>query len=171
MPTPCRFLESVFGANAVAPGVDEYGQSGSRQELYGHHQIDVVWRGSCTSLACRRCRRGTRRESPSLPSSTISGSASWTISRTFAKSSDASPQGPWSSHRLMQRRDGVNRAPHRRRLLSRTPTAKTPRGAAVRHSPPWPAGGARRRTRAPKARWWPPTGPTPAGHRPSRGGQ
>jgi pyruvate dehydrogenase E1 component len=36
------FLGSVFGAKTVALGVDRYGQSGARQELYRHYQIDVV---------------------------------------------------------------------------------------------------------------------------------
>ena len=38
-------------------------------------------------------------------------------------------------------------------------------------SPAWPAGGARRSTRAPRARRWPPPSPTPPGHRPPRGGR
>jgi hypothetical protein len=42
---------------------------------------------------------------------------------------------------------------------------------AVRRSPAWPAGGARRSTRAPRARRWPPPSPTPPGHRPPRGGR
>ncbi len=42
-------------------------------------------RRSCTSLPCRRRRRGRRRESPiHFHSSTISGSVLWMTSRTFA---------------------------------------------------------------------------------------
>jgi pyruvate dehydrogenase E1 component len=41
-PHALSFLGSVFGAKAIALGVDEYGQSGSRQELYEHYQIGVV---------------------------------------------------------------------------------------------------------------------------------
>ena len=43
--------------------------------------------------------------------------------------------------------------------------------SGVRRAPAWPAGGARRSTRAPRARRWPPPSPTPAGHRPPRGGR
>jgi hypothetical protein len=45
------------------------------------------------------------------------------------------------------------------------------RRRAVRRSPEWPAGGARRSTKVPRARWWRPTGPTPPGHRPPRDGR
>jgi pyruvate dehydrogenase E1 component len=41
-PHALSFLGSVFGAKTVALGVDRYGQSGARQELYRHYQIDVV---------------------------------------------------------------------------------------------------------------------------------
>ncbi len=41
-PHALSFLGSVFGAKTVALGVDQYGQSGSRQELYEHYQIGVV---------------------------------------------------------------------------------------------------------------------------------
>jgi pyruvate dehydrogenase E1 component len=40
-PHALSFLGSVFGARTVALGVDQYGQSGSRQELYDHYQIGV----------------------------------------------------------------------------------------------------------------------------------
>ena len=38
-PHALSFLGSVFGAKSIALGVDQYGQSGSRQELYAHYQI------------------------------------------------------------------------------------------------------------------------------------
>lgn len=41
-PHALSFLGSVFGARTVALGVDQYGQSGARQELYEHYQIGVV---------------------------------------------------------------------------------------------------------------------------------
>lgn len=41
-PHALSFLGSVFGARTVALGVDRYGQSGSRQELYQHYQIDAL---------------------------------------------------------------------------------------------------------------------------------
>jgi len=41
-PHALSFLGSVFGARTVALGVDRYGQSGSRQELYDHYQIGVA---------------------------------------------------------------------------------------------------------------------------------
>ncbi|WP_321476487.1 hypothetical protein [uncultured Paludibaculum sp.] len=41
-PHALSFLGGVFGAKTVALGVDRYGQSGSRQELYQHYQIDVL---------------------------------------------------------------------------------------------------------------------------------
>jgi pyruvate dehydrogenase E1 component len=41
-PHALSFLGSVFGAKAIALGVDDYGQSGSRHELYRHYQIDLV---------------------------------------------------------------------------------------------------------------------------------
>ena len=40
-PHAMSFLGSVFGARTVALGVDQYGQSGSRHELYDHYQIGV----------------------------------------------------------------------------------------------------------------------------------
>ena len=43
------------------------------------------------------------------------------------------------------------------------------RRCAVTRSPAWPAGGARRSTRAPRARRWPPPSPTPPGHRRAAG--
>src|SRR5258708_6328199 len=45
------------------------------------------------------------------------------------------------------------------------------RRCRVRCPPAWPAGGARRRMRAPRARRCPPQSPTPPGHRPPRGGR
>jgi len=41
-PHALSFLGSVFGVKTVALGVDQYGQSGSRQELYDYYQIGVV---------------------------------------------------------------------------------------------------------------------------------
>ena len=41
-PHALSFLGSVFGAKTVALGVDQYGQSGSRQDLYQHYQIGVA---------------------------------------------------------------------------------------------------------------------------------
>lgn len=40
-PHALSFLGSVFGARVIPLGVDEYGQSGSRQELYDHYQIGL----------------------------------------------------------------------------------------------------------------------------------
>ncbi len=40
-PHALSFVGSVFGAKAVALGVDRYGQSGSRQALYDHYQIGL----------------------------------------------------------------------------------------------------------------------------------
>jgi pyruvate dehydrogenase E1 component len=40
-PHALSFLGSVFGAKTVALGVDQYGQSGSRQELYDYYQIGL----------------------------------------------------------------------------------------------------------------------------------
>jgi pyruvate dehydrogenase E1 component len=40
-PHALSFLGSVFGARTVALGVDQYGQSGSRQELYDYYQIGL----------------------------------------------------------------------------------------------------------------------------------
>jgi pyruvate dehydrogenase E1 component len=40
-PHALSFLGSVFGARTVALGVDQYGQSGARQELYDHYQIGL----------------------------------------------------------------------------------------------------------------------------------
>jgi pyruvate dehydrogenase E1 component len=40
-PHALSFLGSVFGAKTVALGVDQYGQSGTRQELYGQYQIGL----------------------------------------------------------------------------------------------------------------------------------
>jgi pyruvate dehydrogenase E1 component len=40
-PHALSFLGSVFGARTVPLGVDQYGQSGSRQELYDHYQIGL----------------------------------------------------------------------------------------------------------------------------------
>jgi pyruvate dehydrogenase E1 component len=40
-PHALSFLGSVFGAKTVPLGVDRYGQSGSRQELYDHYQIGL----------------------------------------------------------------------------------------------------------------------------------
>jgi len=36
------FLGGVFGARTVALGVDEFGQTGSRQDLYRHYEIDAL---------------------------------------------------------------------------------------------------------------------------------
>jgi pyruvate dehydrogenase E1 component len=40
-PHALSFLGSVFGAKTVALGVDQYGQSGSRQDLYNYYQIGL----------------------------------------------------------------------------------------------------------------------------------
>jgi pyruvate dehydrogenase E1 component len=40
-PHALSFLGSVFGARTIALGVDDYGQSGSRSELYDHYQIGL----------------------------------------------------------------------------------------------------------------------------------
>jgi len=40
-PHALSFLGSVFGAKTISLGVDQYGQSGSRQELYDHYQIGL----------------------------------------------------------------------------------------------------------------------------------
>jgi pyruvate dehydrogenase E1 component len=40
-PHALSFLGSVFGSKTVALGVDQYGQSGTRQELYAHYQIGL----------------------------------------------------------------------------------------------------------------------------------
>jgi pyruvate dehydrogenase E1 component len=40
-PHALSFLGSVFGAKTVALGVDQYGQSGSRQDLYDYYQIGL----------------------------------------------------------------------------------------------------------------------------------
>ena len=40
-PHALAFLGSVFGAKTVALGVDQYGQSGSRQDLYNYYQIGL----------------------------------------------------------------------------------------------------------------------------------
>ena len=40
-PHALSFLGSVFGAPTIPLGVDEYGQSGSRQELYDHYRIGL----------------------------------------------------------------------------------------------------------------------------------
>ena len=40
-PHALSFLGSVFGARTVALGVDQYGQSGTRQDLYDHYQIGL----------------------------------------------------------------------------------------------------------------------------------
>jgi pyruvate dehydrogenase E1 component len=40
-PHALSFLGSVFGAKTVALGVDQYGQSGARQELYNYYQIGL----------------------------------------------------------------------------------------------------------------------------------
>ena len=40
-PHALSFLGSVFGASTIPLGVDEYGQSGSRQELYDHYRIGL----------------------------------------------------------------------------------------------------------------------------------
>jgi pyruvate dehydrogenase E1 component len=40
-PHALSFLGSVFGARTVALGVDQYGQSGSRQDLYNYYQIGL----------------------------------------------------------------------------------------------------------------------------------
>ncbi len=41
-PHALSFLGSAFGARTLALGVDEYGQSGSRRQLYEHYQIDAA---------------------------------------------------------------------------------------------------------------------------------
>jgi pyruvate dehydrogenase E1 component len=40
-PHALSFVGSVFGARTVALGVDQYGQSGTRQELYDHYEIGL----------------------------------------------------------------------------------------------------------------------------------
>jgi pyruvate dehydrogenase E1 component len=40
-PHALSFLGSVFGTKTIPLGVDQYGQSGSRQELYEHYQIGI----------------------------------------------------------------------------------------------------------------------------------
>jgi pyruvate dehydrogenase E1 component len=40
-PHALSFLGSVFGAKCVALGVDQYGQSGARQDLYDYYQIGL----------------------------------------------------------------------------------------------------------------------------------
>lgn len=40
-PHALSFLGSVFGAKTVALGVDQYGQSGSREDLYAYYQIGL----------------------------------------------------------------------------------------------------------------------------------
>jgi pyruvate dehydrogenase E1 component len=40
-PHALSFLGSVFGARTLALGVDQYGQSGSRQDLYNYYQIGL----------------------------------------------------------------------------------------------------------------------------------
>jgi pyruvate dehydrogenase E1 component len=40
-PHALSFLGSVFGARTVPLGVDQYGQSGSRQDLYNYYQIGL----------------------------------------------------------------------------------------------------------------------------------
>jgi pyruvate dehydrogenase E1 component len=41
-PHALSFLGSVFGARTTPLGVDEYGQSGSREDLYNHYEIGVA---------------------------------------------------------------------------------------------------------------------------------
>jgi pyruvate dehydrogenase E1 component len=48
-PHTLSFLGSVFGARTVALGVDEFGQSGTREELYEHYGIS-------TAAIVRACR-------------------------------------------------------------------------------------------------------------------
>lgn len=40
-PHALSFVGSVFGAKVVSLGVDEYGQSGAREELYNHYEIGL----------------------------------------------------------------------------------------------------------------------------------
>ena len=64
-------------------------------------------------------------------------------------------------------------SPHTSRLSCPTSSSRRSIRYAreIRRSPAWPAGGARRSTRAPRARRCPPPSPTPPGHRPPRGGR
>jgi len=41
-PHALSFIGSVFGAPTIALGVDSYGQSGTRQELYDHYGIGLA---------------------------------------------------------------------------------------------------------------------------------
>ena len=47
------FLGSVFGTQTIPLGVDEFGQTGSRQELYDHYGIGVPAIVRAVEAACQ----------------------------------------------------------------------------------------------------------------------
>jgi hypothetical protein len=109
----------------------------------------------------------TRRESPST--STLRRSQGLPHVRFCALSrgsSRASTQVPCSSRRLMQWQ-----IPPGRTFSYTTPTLAPILAAAVRGQALAGVASRQKKYESPRARRWPPTGPTPPGHRPSRGGR